>query len=131
MRPRCESDGPAHTARAQCRDALLLSRTTLLRQQLREANVAARLGGDEFAILLSQPNASHVQLVSERPCKPCATKSYRLQSSPLAAQSIGLTLFPEHGTTVDVVLAHTALVLYQAKTSGRNVYCVYTPCLKT
>ncbi len=45
--------------------------------------------------------------------------------------SIGIGLFPEYGTTVEVVPTHADLALYQAKIRGRDAYCVYTPGLKT
>jgi diguanylate cyclase (GGDEF)-like protein len=43
---------------------------------------------------------------------------------PLITVSIGVSLFPYHGTTADTLITAADHALYEAKTGGRNRVCV-------
>ena len=93
---------------------------------MRETDTVARLGGDEFVVMLEdlsedlQEAAQQAEFVGNKilaafdPAFVLGTRSHR--STP----SIGITLFGKGGKTVDDLLKHADLAMYQAKGAGRN-----------
>ena len=40
--------------------------------------------------------------------------------------SIGIVLFPAHGTNADALIAYSDIALYKAKEEGKNRECLFT-----
>jgi diguanylate cyclase (GGDEF)-like protein/PAS domain S-box-containing protein len=100
-------------------DALLEQVAERLVGALREADTIARLGGDEFAILPGGPTdlatASEVAFKIERTC----AIGFQLEQEVVqVSASIGIALFPEHGTTTAELLRRADMAMYVAKRSG-------------
>ena len=84
-----------------------------------------RLGGDEFVLLYSDPPdtyGSHEELVNHyRGVLANALLAYTLPNIDVKCTiSIGVSVFPRHGTNLSEVLRKADISLYQAKESGRN-----------
>jgi diguanylate cyclase (GGDEF)-like protein len=98
-----------------------------IRAALREYDVPARFGGDEFAILMPETTLPEAMAVAERIRTQVA--SIKLKSSdgsiPGASVSIGVALFPPHGSTPSDLLAAADRAVYQAKALGRNRVCAF------
>ena len=108
-------------------DELLVRVGAALRQQVAENGVVARLGGDEFAVLLPQATASEAQLVARRLLDGVQAHPVVLDGRPIRpTASIGIVVFPDHGTTSQDLLARADLAMYQAKRDGRNRAVLYT-----
>jgi len=100
---------------------------------LRQGDTAARLGGDEFVVLLEGLNADInnaadlSELVAQKiQCElnlPYLLKGKTHHISP----SIGVTIFKSNDVTVDDLLKHADLAMYQAKDSGRNTIRFFDP----
>lgn len=85
----------------------------------------ARLGGDEFAILLPTLTNSHEAISAAREITEVLQTSFSVEGTVVAiGGSIGITLFPEHGTDSDTLLRRADVALYIAKHT-RNAYAVY------
>lgn len=112
----------------QAGDELLQSLAKLLQEQLRETDILGRLGGDEFAILLPETPASGVHLLTQRLLE-ALQRHVVVTNGQLVriSASIGVTLFPDHGTTAKELLARADLAMYKSKENGRNCLSVYTP----
>jgi len=87
----------------------------------------ARVGGDEFIVLLSgNPAAADAEQAAQRIqaglAAPFRQGTYELVVTP----SIGIALFPEHGTDAQTLLKNADGAMYEAKASGRNQYRVFT-----
>jgi diguanylate cyclase (GGDEF)-like protein/PAS domain S-box-containing protein len=109
-------------------DQLLESLSSLLRRRLRQTDTVARLGGDEFAILLPQTDAPSAEKVAGDLLRAIRDHVQIVNGYPVGiTASIGVALFPDHGTTAEELLSRADLAMYQAKESGRNGVCVYTP----
>jgi diguanylate cyclase (GGDEF)-like protein len=89
-----------------------------------------RLGGDEFVIIVRQSNAKSVALeiakaVADALEKPISYGKVEF----LTALSVGIAVYPEHGTDVETLLKHADTAMYQAKMSGGPKVVVYTPAM--
>jgi diguanylate cyclase (GGDEF)-like protein len=99
-------------------DRLLQAAARRLRGILRRTDTIARLGGDEFAILLpghaSQDEADAVAAaVIAALATPVTIDGLRLS----VEGSVGVSYYPDDASTVDELLAHADIALYQAKIS--------------
>jgi predicted signal transduction protein with EAL and GGDEF domain/FixJ family two-component response regulator len=90
----------------------------------------ARVGGDEFIVVLSgQPGETIAAHAAERILAALATPfrqgSYELVVTP----SIGIALFPEHGSDAQNLLKNADGAMYEAKSSGRNQFRFFNDTL--
>jgi diguanylate cyclase (GGDEF)-like protein len=97
-------------------DALLRKVADRVRGALRPSDLLARIGGDEFVLLLnpiSDPSSTlaTVQGISERLKQPFFIDGHEI----FASASIGLSLFPEHGTTYEVLRRQADNAMYRVK----------------
>ena len=105
-------------------DAVLREIGHRLATGLRESDTVARLGGDEFAVMLPNVGRAGAELA--------ARKLLALVQEPLAIEgvnldvhsSVGIALFPEHGTEAELLIQRADVAMYVAKQdrSGHVVY---------
>ncbi len=89
-----------------------------------------RVGGDEFTILL--PDVDHVE-----EDKVVADKVIAALKQPFVIEgrdifvsaSIGISMYPDDGADVDVLMKHAATAMYRVKREGRNGFHLYTHAL--
>ena len=96
---------------------------------LRASDTAARLGGDEFVVLLpDQQNSDAAVVVAEKIRHALAQEFVTDQGMVLnISSSIGVALYPDHGTTEKDLLRLGDEAMYQAKKSGRNAVYLCLP----
>ena len=98
-------------------DVLLRQIGVRLRAVLRGGDEIARLGGDEFAVLVDAEGTSTGDAgaigrrVRETLAPPFEVAGLSLQ----VRASVGVALFPDHGTTADELLREADIAMYQAK----------------
>lgn len=109
------------TSGHQAGDRLLQRIGELFCTILREVDVIGRLGGDEFAVVLSRTTATEAVQVAKKILTQIEEVNFSVdeQIHRLSA-SIGITLFPQHGITVEELLARADLAMYRVKESGRG-----------
>lgn len=113
----------------QAGDDVLVKIASLLRDMTGPEGMAARLGGDEFVVYLDGvPDAGHVERWIVRLRDEFARLKERNQPamSPVSL-SIGASLFPAHGETIDALLSQADKALYAVKREGKDHYRVQTP----
>lgn len=91
---------------------------------LRETDTVARLGGDEFAILIPDADCKDAILCVE---KLLSTLDVAIPINGMSLSvkaSIGIALYPQHGSDSETLLQHADVAMYQAKRagSGYNIY---------
>ncbi|WP_421166867.1 diguanylate cyclase domain-containing protein [Aeromonas dhakensis] len=107
-------------------DVLLNMVAERMRHCVRERDLVARLGGDEFVILLPDTGdealtvADHLHQRLRHPFRIDEEQELRISSS------IGVALYPEHGTDPKTLMHHADQAMYQAKGRGRGRVCLYT-----
>ena len=111
-------------------DELLMQAATRLRSCVRHEDTVARIGGDEFTLLLEDINSNiHGIRVAEKIIK-AFDKPFDLQGRELhITPSIGISMYPRDGETIDVLLRNADAAMYEAKEQGRNAFAVYTEAL--
>lgn len=116
-----------------CGDKLLIEVANRLKLTVRGTNTVARFGGDEFVILLeklsedsskaSQKAANIAEMVRAVLSLPYFIEKHEYHTSP----SIGIALYFASNKSVDEIVKHADIAMYQAKTSGRNSVRFFEP----
>jgi diguanylate cyclase (GGDEF)-like protein/PAS domain S-box-containing protein len=112
----------------QAGDELLCQVARRIGNCIRDEDTVARIGGDEFLVLLPTLTERDAALrvadkIIDSLCQP-----FRLKEATVdIAASIGIALFPEHGTTAESLLEHGDAAMYRAKAEGRRTVRVYSP----
>ncbi len=100
-------------------DVFLANIAERLTKPLRDDAIVGRLGGDEFAIMVAG-NEDEVESVVRKLSlsfeDPIAVHTLSLSVSA----SIGISLYPEHGTELEHLLACADTAMYQAKKQKLN-----------
>lgn len=102
-------------------DILLQAVAERLQKCVRESDTVARLGGDEFVILLNNVNEENdVALVAQKVIdligKPFMIAGYQAD----IGCSIGISIYPTHGSDRFTLLRQADAAMYLAKEKGRN-----------
>jgi diguanylate cyclase (GGDEF)-like protein len=107
-------------------DALLIEVAERLGAALRRGDTLARLGGDEFAVLVAgAPDREAVVEMATR-LQDALRRPFALRGVAVELEaSIGVALYPEHGTTIGRLLQRADVAMYDAK-RGRRGVATYT-----
>jgi diguanylate cyclase (GGDEF)-like protein/PAS domain S-box-containing protein len=108
-------------------DLLLQEVAGRLRNATREQDTVARVGGDEFLIVLSELKELTDAAVAAERLMDAIIGEYTIQSHSLNITcSLGISVFPEHGTDTESLIKNADAAMYSAKESGRNNFRFFT-----
>ncbi|WP_047278670.1 putative bifunctional diguanylate cyclase/phosphodiesterase [Pseudomonas lundensis] len=93
-------------------------------------DVVARFGGDEFCILFSLNSREEARNMAQRIMLKMKEPIELAGRHMVMTTSIGISVFPDDGTTIDELLKHADLALYQSKDAGRNSLHFFSSNLK-
>jgi diguanylate cyclase (GGDEF)-like protein/PAS domain S-box-containing protein len=116
-------------------DLLLVQVAKRLRAVVREADTVARQGGDEFVVLLEDLSTDVHEAVTLASQIGEKLREGMVQVFDLIGYeyhcrlSVGVSLFGQ-GDTVEDLMKHADLALYQAKNSGRNTLRFFDPAMQ-
>ncbi len=106
---------------------LLVNIAQCLISVLRDGDIAARFGGDEFVVLLTDCKQNDSAQVAQRIIEEFHNTQIRYHGENIKlSASIGIANFPEHGDTLDVLLAKSDKAMYASKHQGRCLATVYS-----
>ncbi len=102
-------------------DKLLIDVAHRLQTSVREQDTVARLGGDEFCLVIHGLNhIGDLQGIAEKVVTLLA-QPYTLNDTPYyLSGSVGVTIFPDDGDDVGVLLKNADIAMYQAKQAGKS-----------
>lgn len=104
-------------------DQLLQAVAQRLRTAFRAEDLVARLGGDEFVVVLANVRDIEQARRMARHAIDILTPAYRLDGLELeCVSSLGVSLFPRDGDSIQTLLQQADLALYQAKRSNPGGY---------
>ncbi|HEX8989567.1 MAG TPA: EAL domain-containing protein [Rhodocyclaceae bacterium] len=112
-------------------DKLLKSVARRIRRQLRTEDAIGRIGGDEFVVVLvGIRDAADAGRVAANMVARLG-RPYRIGSLTLeVGASIGISLFPEHGDSVDALFKRADAAMYRVKRSGRGRFAIFDPAIE-
>jgi len=102
-------------------DALLVEVAKRLGLDLRESDMLSRISGDEFLLLLNpiqseQEVAEYIDFILQRLRAPFFIDG----SEIFASTSIGVSLYPEHGSSYDLLRQNADIAMYRVKNGGKG-----------
>ncbi len=108
-------------------DRLLSALATRLSTAVRNGDTVARQGGDEFIVLMTD-------LARHSDASRAVGKLQAALVDPIVVDgvelfvnaSIGVSLYPDDGDSVEALLSHADMALYRAKDQGRDMVAFYT-----
>lgn len=113
-------------------DELLTLATQRLRGHIRTDDFLARFGGDEFIVLLEHTPQDGASKVAANLIKQLSEPFFLSSGEEIyIGASIGISLFPQDGTSPEQVLQHADAALYQAKAAGKSTCKFYSSDLTT
>ncbi|MFI3190818.1 MAG: diguanylate cyclase [Methylococcales bacterium] len=94
---------------------------------LRDSDMVARLGGDEFVLVLENLKIPHdaeivaLKLITDLTMPFHLSKNHCVQISA----TIGISIYPQHGSTPEILMDRADTALYQAKDDGRGCFAYF------
>lgn len=108
-------------------DQYLTAISDLLRLALRTTDTIARWGGDEFAVLLPETEKDAAIEVANKLLQLLNEAKFNIAGHDLSpSASIGMTLFPDHGSDLSALIVYADAAMYEAKTAGGNCWRLYS-----
>ncbi len=104
-------------------DEVLKQTADRIRTLLRESDTPARTGGDEFTILLEELEKNvHAEVVA-RKLVDIFKRPFLVNGQEVyATVSIGISIYPDDGESLDELMQYADMAMYQVKEDGRNNY---------
>jgi diguanylate cyclase (GGDEF)-like protein len=103
-------------------DGLLRELGAFLQKRTRGEDFACRFGGDEFMLILTETNTEaaekRAQQLLDGIKRLTVPHGERYLAPPTV--SLGLALYPEHGSTAEALMRAADVALYNAKNAGRD-----------
>ncbi|MGB9428602.1 MAG: EAL domain-containing protein [Gammaproteobacteria bacterium] len=111
----------------QAGDLVLRTIGKRLLECVRAEDSLARLGGDEFTVIIDQcENVEMITAVSDRILTKVMEPILLGQTEANLSCSIGISLYPNDGKDVELLLQNADSAMYKAKDHGRNNYQFFT-----
>jgi diguanylate cyclase (GGDEF)-like protein len=107
-------------------DALLIELARRICRELRDTDMLSRISGDEFLLLLSPVQnqgevAEFLNSLLERLSAPFFIDG----SEIFASTSVGVSLYPDHGQSYDVLRQNADLAMYRVKNDGKGAVAFF------
>jgi len=110
-------------------DKLLKVVAERLKSCLRDSDFVSRQGGDEFTLFLQGTTRDEAEAAASEIIKrmeePLTVEQMNLYITP----SIGISMFPEDGDSIDILLKNADSAMYLAKERGKNNYQFFSTSL--
>ena len=113
-------------------DELLRGVAARLQSLMRAEDTVSRLGGDEFVILLREVEGPGDALDVANKALEALRAPFRVHQQELyVTPSIGITFYPEHGNTAQMLITRADAAMYTVKKGGRNDARVFAAEMST
>lgn len=94
---------------------------------IRRTDTLARLGGDEFAIVpVGLDSSDQATVMAEKVLTTLKLPFFIGERELYVTGSIGIATYPQDGESVELLLQHADLAMYEAKRAGKNTISFYT-----
>ena len=108
-------------------DQMLIEVASRLQSCLRDVDTIARQGGDEFVILIENFTDAQYLVSVARKILAVLSAPFVLGGHELfISASIGISVYPDDGREMGVLLKNADVAMYRSKDQGRNTYQFYS-----
>lgn len=114
----------------QVGDRLLVEMARRLHTTVRQVDTVGRLGGDEFVLLLPDfKDPSEIAPLAEKLLSRIASSIVVDGHELHPSASMGVSVYPSDGTTLEALMRNADTAMYHAKAAGRNGYRFFTEAM--
>ena len=107
-------------------DVVLREVSRIIKESVREIDLAARYGGEEFSLVLPETDKKDALSAAERIRKNIEDHIFKAYDEKLKVTvSAGLAAYPEDAHDMEDIIEKSDKALYVAKSSGKNTVCEY------
>ncbi len=107
-------------------DELLQQVAIRLKNCLRRGDTLARLGGDEFTVVLPELREKNdAKLIAEKFLETFRLPFFLEGNEFHISASIGISIYPDDGESIDELLRHADMAMYHVKAQGKNDHAFY------
>ena len=111
-------------------DKLLIQVARRLKRILRSSDLITRLGGDEFIIVLEQINSTYEPAEVANKVITSLRSPFTIDKQDLyIGASIGISIFPDNGTSNEDLIKNADSAMYEAKQKGKGQFSFYNKIL--
>lgn len=113
-----------------CGDVLMKEVSELLKDIFKDC-FTARFGGDEFIVIKEiNTEKDNISDISKNTVNSLG-KAWTINNHEFyISVSIGVSIFPIHGTTPQDLIKNADLAMYTAKSNGKNTYAIFNPSMR-
>lgn len=102
-------------------DAVIKSLANIMKESIRDSDMAVRYGGEEFLILLLNSTKENTQQIANNINEKFASEVFVSQSETFKKTlSVGISHYPDNADTLWKAIKYADEALYEAKNTGRN-----------
>jgi diguanylate cyclase (GGDEF)-like protein/PAS domain S-box-containing protein len=102
-------------------DALLIKISNRIRKRLRDSDMLARISGDEFLLLLDPVDSEEQIRTTIHAILNDLKQPFHIEAfEVLTSASIGVTVYPEHGTSYEALRRNADNAMYRAKNGTKG-----------
>jgi diguanylate cyclase len=107
-------------------DSLLNKIARRFDEEINNHETLARLGGDEFIVVMPGHDQQQTIQRAEQFINRLKEAFTIDQNTLVVNASVGVAVYPDHGTTISSLLSHADFAMYEAKNSHLSI-CIYNP----
>ncbi len=98
-----------------------------IKGMFRESDIIGRMGGDEFIVFMRNIKEKIVDEKAEELTKAFNNFVYGENENLNVSVSIGVALFPSHGSSFEELYQKADIALYESKRKGKDCYSIFCP----
>ncbi|MGB4062408.1 MAG: diguanylate cyclase [Azonexus sp.] len=107
-------------------DRVLQEAAQRIASSLRAEDLVGRLGGDEFVAVLSEISGFQDATRAATKCLEALSQPFALGKRKVTVlPSIGISIFPDDGESIEKLIHNADIAMYEAKRSGGGKFCFF------
>jgi len=108
-------------------DKLLRVVSETLQEVIRGTDVLSRIGGDEFTLIVPNADKKGIENLASKINESLMALEFQVDDQAYEIScSIGIAIYPQHGSDEHELLSNADLAMYQAKESGCGQYHIFS-----